>query len=51
MSDDHESTTHRCPPAGSNLMPCCNRTPFEVSEWDRMTLEPALVTCDVGATQ
>lgn len=37
--------THRCPPKGSGLMPCCGRTPFEVPTWDRMTLDAALVTC------
>lgn len=36
---------HACPPDGSGRMPCCGRTPFEVPK-DRMTLDPALVTCD-----
>ena len=26
-------------------MPCCGLTPFEVPRTDRMTLDPALVTC------
>lgn len=38
-------TTHQCPPEGSGTMPCCDRTPFEVPDSDRMTLEPELVTC------
>lgn len=37
--------THACPPKGSEVMPCCDRTPFEVPLTDRMTLEPNLVTC------
>jgi hypothetical protein len=41
--------THRCPPEGSGLMPCCGRTPFEVSRCDRITLDPALVTCTGAA--
>jgi hypothetical protein len=39
-------TTHQCPPdGGGGLMPCCGLTPFEVPRTDRMTLDPALVTC------
>ena len=38
-------TTHHCPPEGSGVMPCCGRTPFEVSRTDRMAEDPALVTC------
>ncbi len=38
--------THACPPEGGDgLMPCCGLTPFEVSRWDRITLDPGLVTC------
>jgi hypothetical protein len=37
--------THACPPAGGFLMPCCALTPFEVSRWDRITLDLSLVTC------
>jgi len=36
---------HACPPDGLGLMPCCGRTPFEVPRTDRLTLDPALVTC------
>ena len=36
---------HRCPPAGESVMPCCGLTPFEVPRGDRMTGDPALVTC------
>lgn len=28
------------------MMPCCGRTPFEVPRTDRITLDPALVTCE-----
>ena len=38
-------TTHQCPPSGSGVMPCCGLTPFEAPRTDRMTLDPALVTC------
>ena len=38
-------TVHACPPDGLGLMPCCGRTPFEVPRTDRLTLDPALVTC------
>lgn len=37
--------THQCPPEGSGLMPCCGRTPLQVPDTDRLTLDPALVTC------
>lgn len=40
-------TVHLCPPGDSGLMPCCNRTPFEVPRTDRMTLDRSLVTCHV----
>jgi hypothetical protein len=41
MSDE---ITHACPVGDSNVMPCCGRTPFERIQ-DRITLDPALVTC------
>ena len=44
-SPDTASIVHRCPPAGETRMPCCGRTPFEVPRGDRMTGDPALVTC------
>lgn len=37
--------THRCPPDGEWEMPCCGLTPFEAPRTDRMTLDPAFVTC------
>lgn len=36
---------HAVPPPGSGLMPCCKKTPFEVSGTDRMTNDPDKVTC------
>ena len=37
---------HQCPPDGRAVMPCCSRTPFELSRGtSRMTNDPALVTC------
>lgn len=37
--------THACPPGAEIFMPCCGLTPFDVSRWDRITLDPELVTC------
>jgi len=37
--------THMCPPDGASLMPCCGRTPFEADDNDRITRQPARVTC------
>lgn len=42
---EEQETVHRCPPKGSGIMPCCDKTPFEVPRTDRMTVDPALVTC------
>lgn len=42
--------THQCPPEGSGIMPCCGRTPFEVSRSDRMTVHADFVTCLGGAS-
>jgi hypothetical protein len=44
MNEDAGAVTHRCPPEGSGIMPCCGRTPFEVLD-DRITLDDSLVTC------
>lgn len=38
-------TVHACPPDGSGLTPCCGRTPFELPRTDRISSEPAAVTC------
>ena len=43
--------THACPPTGGRLMPCCDRTPFGVPWWHRMTLDPTLVTCTGFGTE
>lgn len=44
----NEPPVHMCPPdGGDGLMPCCGDTPFE-HRADRMTLDPALVTCITG---
>jgi hypothetical protein len=40
---------HRCPRFGSGITPCCERTPWELPRTDRMTLDPALVTCKPAA--
>lgn len=36
---------HACPPDGSGVMPCCGRTPLEVSHLERVTAYGPLVTC------
>lgn len=36
---------HMGPPEGSGLMPCCRRTPFELSGGEQMTYDPAHVSC------
>lgn len=42
----HCSLIHACPPdGGDGLMSCCGQTPSGVPRTDRMTLDPALVTC------
>jgi hypothetical protein len=37
--------THQCPPDGQYVTPCCGLTPFELPRGDRITEDPALVTC------
>ena len=37
---------HACPPDGSWVTPCCGESPFDLSHSDRITEDPALVTCD-----
>jgi hypothetical protein len=37
--------THRQPPGGSDRMPCCGRSPFEVPSWHRLTDDPEQVSC------
>jgi hypothetical protein len=42
--------THLCGPSdGPSVFSCCGRTPFEVPRSDRVTLDPALVTCGKAA--
>lgn len=38
-------TVHACPPEGEAVTPCCGVTPFELPRTDRLTQEPAEVTC------
>lgn len=45
-----EEVVHRCPPMGSGVTPCCGRTPFELPRFDRITLDPKLVTCKARTT-
>jgi hypothetical protein len=39
------SPVHACPVGESPVTGCCGRTPFDLPRMDRMTLDPALVTC------
>jgi len=41
---------HACPAAGDGLTPCCGRTPFELLRTDRMSADPAAVTCTTAVT-
>ena len=43
--EGQEEITHRCPPAGSGVMPCCGRAPLQVPLWHRLTMKDELVTC------
>jgi len=45
MRRDQMRPIHACPPEGSGVTPCCQRTPFEVPRTHRMTTNPGLVTC------
>jgi hypothetical protein len=40
-------TTHLAPKGDSAVCPCCERSPFDLPLDDRMTLDPAAVTCSV----
>lgn len=40
--------THICPAAGTNVTPCCGKTPFELPRYHRLTSDPALVTCSAN---
>jgi hypothetical protein len=48
IDEAHREIIHRCPIGDSNIMPCCNRTPWEIPMTDRMTVDPKLVTCRVA---
>ncbi len=37
---------HACPPSESGFTPCCDQTPFDLPPGDRMTTDPAFVTCN-----
>ena len=45
VRQEPDQVTHRRPPDGESLMPCCGLTPFEAPRTDRMTLAGELVTC------
>lgn len=45
LPDDRVEVVHKCPPGDSGEMPCCGRTPFEVPQYHRMTIDADEVTC------
>ncbi|MEU9323243.1 hypothetical protein AB0D91_05425 [Streptomyces canus] len=45
VAAETREVVHGCPPDGSGLTPCCGRTPFELPRTDRMSTDPAAVTC------
>ena len=45
MKNDVIEVVHHCPEDGHGNTPCCARTPFELPRDDRMSNDPALVTC------
>jgi hypothetical protein len=47
LREARAEVTHRCPLVDGGLMPCCGLTPFEVPCTDRITENPALVTCSL----
>lgn len=40
------SVTHCCPSGDGGVMPCCGKTPLEVSRWARLSVDPEAVTCN-----
>lgn len=40
-----ESVVHRSPLADQGITPCCERNPLELPIRDRITTDPAAVTC------
>jgi len=46
-----DEVTHRCPIGDDGWTPSCDRTPFELPRTDRITEDPALVTCQGKAAQ
>lgn len=45
LVDVQLSLTHCAPRVGAAVTVCCGHTPFELKRTDRMTNDPALVTC------
>ena len=45
ISVEVESVVHLAPPLGQGMTPCCERTPFDLAVWDRLTTDSAAVTC------
>lgn len=43
---EYHEVIHLAPRDGTGIMPCCERTPFEVSRSDRMTVDQGAVTCN-----
>lgn len=50
MSEDEKArVVHAAPPIGTGTMPCCGKTPLEVSHDDHMTVHRDQVTCRTEA--
>jgi hypothetical protein len=42
--------THACPVGSALITPCCGKSPMMLPMTDRITLNPALVTCSMKET-
>lgn len=45
LNHNERPTVHRAPDEGTDLMPCCGRSPWTLDGWERMTWLPLSVTC------
>jgi len=42
---------HDCPRRGEQVTLCCGKSPFDLPRTDRLTEDPALITCGREANQ
>lgn len=45
LYDQDAALVHQCPPGSADRTPCCERSPWDLPFGDRITVDPALVTC------